>query len=357
MPTTFDHSAVHHHSIATNGINMHIVTQGEGPLVIMCHGFPGLWYSWRNQLPAIAAAGFKAVAIDQRGYCRSDRPIDAVAYDSEQTVADLAGLLDALGEQQAIFIGHDFGAAQVYNLAVRHPERVAAVIGVACPYDFDLAGRGCAGSNSPADAVYTRAFARPDKRPTECFAEVAANHFYHMHWYQAVGPAEKELGANTGLFLRRLFWALCAEGHLLDWSKFPSEGHGYLDVLAEPKKTLPWPWMSEEDMAYYVREFERGGPATAFIGGINSYRVADRNWEIGLAYADHTVDPPSLFISGSQDPVLQMIGDDAMGMLKKKSTDLRGIEIIPNAGHFVQQEQAQDFNKVITGFLRRLTLL
>lgn len=343
-----------HRLIQTNGIGMHIATQGQGPLVVMCHGFPGLWYSWRHQLPVLAAAGFQAVAIDQRGYGRTDRPLDPMAYDSDAVVADLLGLLDALGQEQAIFIGHDFGAAQVYNLAVRHPQRVAAVVGVACPYDFDLAGRGCAGSKPPAGTVYNRAFARPDQCPSDCFAEVARHHFYHMHYYQSVGPPEAELGAQPRLFLQRLFWALSADGRLLDWTQFPSQGNGYLDVLADPDEPLPWSWMSQQDMDYYVAEFTRSGADSAFIGGINSYRVADRNWHIGLQYADCNIEQPSLFIAGAEDPVLQMIGDDAMNAFKARSKDLRGIEIIADAGHFVQQEQAAAFNTAIVNFLATL---
>lgn len=203
---------VTHHRIATNGIAMHIATQGEGPLVILCHGFPGLWYSWRYQLSALAEAGFQAVAMDLRGYGRTDRPLDPAVYDSDTVIADVLGLLDALAAEQAVFIGHDFGAALVYNLAVRHPGRVAAVVGVACPYDFDLAGRGCAGARPPAQASYERGFARPDKKPTQCFADIARHHFYHMHYYQKIGPAEAELGAAPRIFLERLFWALSADG-------------------------------------------------------------------------------------------------------------------------------------------------
>lgn len=343
-----------HQFIASNDIDLHVVSKGSGPLVIMCHGFPGLWYSWRNQMQALADAGYTAVAFDQRGYGRSSRPIDPAVYDSEHVVNDLIHLLDALGEQEAVFIGHDFGAAQVYNLAVRHPERVKAVIGVACPYDFDLAGRGCSGSNPPADAVYNRAFARPDKKPSVCFAEVASQHFYHMHYYQTIGPAEKELGAQPELFLKRLFWALSAEGNLLDWSQFPTAGNGYLDVLADPAIELPWHWMSQTDMDYFVTEFSNSDAGTEFIGGINSYRVADRNWELGQQYADSNIVQPSLFIAGSEDPVLQMIGPEAMQAFKQCSLDLRGIDIIANAGHFVQQEQPTAFNQSLLKFLASL---
>lgn len=346
-----------HHRAQLQDVTLHYARR-EGapgrPTVILCHGFPGLWYSWRHQLAALAAAGYTAVALDQRGYGRSSRPLDPAHYDSAHTVADLLGLMDHLELEQAVLVGHDFGAAQVYNTAVRHPDRVTAVVGVACPYDFDLSGRGGAGSSPPADAVYPRAFARPDLRPSECFAQVAAEHFYHMHYYQEAERPERELGAQPALFLRRLFWALCAQGRLLDWTQFPSAGHSYLDVLADPDLELPWPWMTREDMDYYVREFTRCEPGAEFIGGINSYRVADRNWELGKEYADRDITQPSLFIAGAQDPVLQMIGDDALRVLRRRSRDLRGIELIASAGHFVQQEQAQRFNAVLLAFLDEL---
>lgn len=271
-------SELKHRLIETNGIRLHIAEQGTGPLVIFCHGFPGLWYSWRHQLPALAAAGYRAVAIDQRGYGRSDRPADPALYDMNQVMGDLRGLLAALGEQRAIFVGHDFGSPQVWNLAVRHPESVAAVVSLSVPYDFDLAGRGGAGSSPPADSP---AFASATVAPSALFASVAQQHFFHMHYFQTIGPAEKELGPHVRLFLKRLFWALSARGKLLDWRNYPAEGTGYLDVLADPEIPLPWPWFSEQDMDYYVGEYEAAGADLAFIGGLNSYRVADRNWELG----------------------------------------------------------------------------
>lgn len=343
-----------HRIIAVNSIKLHVALQGEGPLVIMCHGMPGLWYSWRHQLPAIAAAGFRAVAIDQRGYGRSDRPIQIEAYDSHHTVADLVALLDALGESEAIFIGQDFGAAQVYNLAIRHPDKVSAVVGMSCPYDFDFSGRGGAGADPPADAVYTRAFAVPDKTPSECFAAMARQQFFYAHYFQEVGPADRELGGNARLFLERLFWALSARGSLLDWEQFPPTVGGYLDVLAPPQMDLPWPWLSEPEMAYYVDEFDRGGPRTAFIGGLNAYRVADRNWEINRPYADASIVQPSLFIAGADDPVISMVGEEALTVLRQRSLDLRGIELIADSGHFVQQEQPGLTNEALVAFLNVL---
>lgn len=348
-------SEITHRQVQTNGISMHIAEAGTGPLVIMHHGFPGLWYSWRYQLPALAAAGYHAVAVDQRGYGRSDRPTDPAVYDADYVANDMLGLLDALGEKKAIFVGHDFGAQLVWNLAVRHPERVAAVVGMACPYDFDLAGRGGMGSKAKQDADGFQAeFAVAGMKPSEVFAMAAKRHFLHLHYFQTIGPAEKELGAHPREFLTRLFWALSVRGNLLDWTKFPSEGTGYLDVLAPPEMPLPWPWLSKEDLDYYVAEYTRTGPDTTFIGGLNSYRVADRNFELGAKYADSNVEVPAAFIAGAADPVLKMIRPDAIDIMKSRCSDLRQISIIPDAGHFVQQEQPEATNAALLQFLATL---
>jgi pimeloyl-ACP methyl ester carboxylesterase len=348
-------SEIIHRQVDTNGISMHIAEAGSGPLVVLHHGFPGLWYSWRHQLPALAAAGYHAVAVDQRGYGRSDRPVDPALYDADYVANDMLGLLDALGEEKAIFVGHDFGAQLVWNLSVRHPERVSAVVGMACPYDFDLAGRGGMGSKpKQADDGFQAEFAVADMKPSEVFALAAKRHFLHLHYFQTIGPAEKELGANPREFLKRLFWALSVRGNLLDWTKFPSEGTGYLDVLAAPEMPLPWPWLSQEDLDYYVAEYTRTGPDTTFIGGLNSYRVADRNFALGAKYADSNVEVPAAFIAGSADPVLKMIRPDAIDIMKSRCADLRQISIIPDAGHFVQQEQPEATNAALLQFLATL---
>jgi len=339
-----------HRMVKTNGINMHIAEAGTGPLVVMVHGFPGLWYAWRHQLKALAEAGWHAVAVDQRGYGRTDRPTDPKVYDAEYVANDMLGLLDALGEKKAIFIGHDFGAQLVFNLAVRHPERLHAVIGMACPYDFDLAGRGGAGSRPKSDE-FNAEFASTELRPTEVFARAAKQHFLHMHYFQTIGPAEKELGGNPREFLTRLFWALGPRGKLLDWSKFPTEGTGYLDVLAPADIPLPWPWMSKEDMDTFVAEFTREDGDKTFIGGLNSYRMADRNWELGAKWADSDITIPTAFIAGEHDPVLKMIRPDAIDIMRSHTPDLRLVEIIPDAGHFVQQENPAGTNKAILKFL------
>jgi pimeloyl-ACP methyl ester carboxylesterase len=347
------HSLTHERH-RVNGVTLNVALQGQGPAVVLCHGFPGLGYSWRHQLPVLAQAGWRAVAPDQRGYGRSDRPQAAQRYDANHVVADMLELLDALGERTAVFVGHDFGAQQVCNLAVRHPERVRAVIIMSCPYDFDLAGRGGAGSQAIA-AEGGGPFAVPGVRPSAAFAAVARQHFFHMHYFQEVGPAERELGAQPREFLLRLFHALSGAGRLLDWSKFPSAGTGYLDVLA-PAPPLPWSWLSAAEFEHYVHEYTHAGAAEAFIGGLNSYRVADRNWELGAAYADADIQQPALFIAGADDVVLKMLPADALDTMRRRVPQLRDVVLIPQAGHFVQQEQPQAVNAALLRFLRSLEL-
>lgn len=337
-----------HQMVETNGIRMHIASVGEGLPVVFCHGFPGLWYSWRKQLEPVAAAGFRAIAVDQRGYGRSDRPVDPAEYDANQVMDDMIGLLDALGAEKAVFVGHDFGAQQVCNLAVRHADRVAGVVIMACPYDFDLAGR--AGQGSKATAEQRGMEWGGGMRPTEAFALAAKQHFLHLHYFQDIGPAERELGGNPGEVLKRLFWALSGEGDYKDYVNHPSEGTGYLDVLA-PAPDLPWRWMSEADIAYYAQEFAQAGPDLAFIGGLNSYRAADRNWELGEPWADANIEVPALFIAGAQDIVLQMIAPDALDTQRQRVPDLRGTVLIEGAGHFVQMERPEETNRALLDFL------
>jgi pimeloyl-ACP methyl ester carboxylesterase len=346
--------SITYENLKTNGVTLRVASAGRGPPVIFCHGFPGLGYSFRHQLPAVAAAGYRALAPDQRGYGGSDRPAAPALYDADHVMQDMLGILDALGEQQAVFVGHDFGAQQVCNLAVRHPARVTAVVIMSCPYDFDLAGRGGAGSVPKAAAEpRSGAFAVPGMRPSAAFAARARQHFFHMHYFQEIGPPEAELGARPREFLMRLMHALSAQGHLLDWSKFPTEGTGYLDVLA-PAPPLPWSWLSEEEFETYVREYTRADAPLTFIGGLNSYRMADRNWELGAAFADADIAQPALFIAGAEDVVLKMIPADAIDSMRRRVPGLREVVLVPDAGHFVQQEQPEAVNAALLRFLRGL---
>ena len=340
--------------LKSNGITLAVTSAGSGTPVVFCHGFPGLGYSFRHQLPVVAQAGWQALAPDQRGYGDSDRPLDPALYDAEYVMADMLGLLDALEARSAVFVGHDFGAQLVCNLAVRRPERVAAVVIMSCPYDFDLAGRGGAGSRPAARPGEPQgAFAVPGVRPSEAFAAIARHHFFHMHYFQDIGPAERELAARPREFLLRLMHALSADGRLLDWSQYPSAGTGYLDVLA-PAPPLPWRWLSVDEFEHMVSAYTRAPEEAMFIGGLNSYRVADRNWELGAQYADADITQPALFIAGAEDVVLKMIPGDAIESMRRRVPQLREVVLVPGAGHFVQQEAPEAVNAALLRFLRGL---
>jgi pimeloyl-ACP methyl ester carboxylesterase len=331
---------------------MHAVVQGAGPAVLFCHGFPGLWYSWRKQLQAVADAGFRAIAVDMRGYGRTDRPVHADEYGNQTIVADLTGTLDALDEERAVFVGHDFGAQAAWAAALHAPERVRGVVSIAVPYGVGFAkSKKKAGDQAAGQGDESRP---RGPKPSQTYAAIAKNHFLHLHYFQKVGPAEAELGANPRLFLKRIYWALSARGNLLDFRSFPAEGTGYLDVLSEPPEPLPWPWMSQADLDYMVDEYMRTGPETAFIGGLSSYRAMDVNWEHDPDYGRTAITQPALFLCGEKDPVLQIITPKSLETMPERVPDLRGTELIPEAGHFAQQEQPEAVNELLLAFLAGL---
>ncbi len=347
-------SNAEHLQLEANGIQIHAVTQGEGPAVLFCHGFPGLWHSWRHQLPVVAEAGFRAIAVDMRGYGRSDRPLKASAYGNQTIVADLTGVLDALGEEQAVFVGHDFGAQAAWAAALHAPDRVRGVVSVAVPYGVGFAkSRKKDESGESGEAKPNTPRSRGPK-PSDTCAAIAKNHFIHLHYFQNVGPAEAELGGNPRLFLKRIYWALSARGNLLDFRNFPAEGTGYLDVLADPEEPLPWPWLSEEDLDYLVDEYMRTGADSAFLGGLNSYRAMDINWANDPDYGRAQIDHPALFLCGEKDPVLQIITPKTLETMPKRVPNLRGTHLIPNAGHFAQQERPNALNPPLLSFLTTL---
>lgn len=356
-----------------------LVAGQSGPLVVLCHGFPGLSYSYRHQLPVLAAAGYRAVALDMKGYGQSDRPLALEAYQARVLSDDLVAVLDHLGAERAVFVGHDFGAKAAFGVALHHPDRVAGVVSLAVPYGVQFAGArddNAAGAKTPKDSqgaqnapnannVQSAANAgspasegsaptlekKRGKRPSEGYAAIAKRHFFHMHYFQTVGPAEAELGGRPREFLTRLHWALSGRGKLLDWTRFPAEGTGYLDVL-EPAPPLPWSWLTEADLDHYVSEYTRGPLAAHFIGGLSSYRVTDLDWEHDPDYGREPLDCPALFVCGEHDPVLKIVTPESISGMTRRLPQLRGSCIIPGVGHFVQQEAPAETNAALLDFLR-----
>jgi pimeloyl-ACP methyl ester carboxylesterase len=309
-------------------IRLRVLEQGSGPAVVLCHGFPGLAHSWRNQLPVLAAHGFRAIAPDMRGYGGSDRPLDPEAYSRRATVADLTGLMDALGIESAVFAGHDFGASLAWDLPQWAPGRVRALMILSVP-------------RMPVSPVL----------PSEAFARAARRNWIHAHYFQRPGIADAELAGDPARFLARVYWALSGGGRYADVWKHPSEGNGYLDVLPEAPP-LPWAWMSEKDFGVYAQTFGR----TGFTGGLNWYRAFDVIWREKQERPDEAVRVPALFVAGERDPVLApaFSGPDPLAAIRASVPGLAGVHVLPDVGHFVQMEAADEVSQLMVGFLREL---
>jgi pimeloyl-ACP methyl ester carboxylesterase len=291
--------------VAANGIELNVLEEGSGPLVVLCHGFPELAFSWRHQLLALAGAGFRVVAPDMRGYGRSSAPQAVEAYDVVTLCADMTGLLDALGEEQAIFVGHDWGANLAWQLAVLHPERVRAVAGLSVPF-----------------------VPRAPAPPMPIMRRHLGEDFY-MAWFQEPGVADEALARDVRrtLTTKRQWTAQWAE--------------------KDDAPLQPPPWLSEQELAVYTAAFQR----TEFTGGLNWYRNIDRNWELTADVAERRVEQPALFLTGERDPVRRFMPAEAMhGWV----TDLRGEIVVPGAGHWVQQEAPEAVNAALLGFLAEL---
>ena len=299
-----------HRTIETNGIRMHLAEQGEGPLVVLCHGFPESWYSWRHQLPALAAAGFHAVAPDMRGYGRTDRPEAIDQYTLLHLVGDIVGLIDALGEEQAVIAGHDWGAPVAWQAAQWRPDRFRAVIGLSVPFR----PRGAA-------------------RPTTVMPRTDDAEFYQLY-FQEPGVAEAEFERDPRLTLHSLlYWGSGDAPRGERRLGMVPKGGGFLG--GRPAPALP-SWLTEADLDFYAAEFARNG----FRGGLNWYRNIDRNWELTAPFAGKTVDIPALYVAGERDLVVSFPGmDQLIPNLKKFVPNLRETIMLPGCGHWTQQER------------------
>lgn len=297
-------TSIAHQQIQLGEIELHVAECGEGEPVLLLHGFPELWYSWRHQMQAIAASGRRAIAPDLRGFGGSSSPEAIEAYDIEQLTGDLVGLLDALEVDAATVVGHDWGSDLAWKFALTKPQRVSAVVGISVPY-----------------------VPRAPAAPTTLMREHIGEDFYIV-WIQQPGVADAALEADVRrtLATREVWNAEWAARH---------------DEPPTP------PWMSDDDLQLYVDEFTR----TGFTGGLNWYRNLDRNWEQLAAYDGRTIDQPALFITGSRDPVRAFMPHEAM---TGSVTDLRDVVIIEGAGHWVQQERPEEVDQALIGFFDQL---
>lgn len=309
-----------------NGINLAFVDEGSGPAVVLCHGFPGLAYYWRHQVRALAEAGYRVIAPDMRGYGRSDAPAEVEEYNRATTVGDMTGLLDALGIDKAVFVGQDFGANMTWDLPHWIPERVAGIAVLGVPFQ-----------------------PYPEERPSESFAKMAKNHFMHMHYFQEHGPADRELNGAPREFMRKILWALSDGDRWLTNFQHPAEGNGYLDVLPEAP---PVPeWLDAGEFDFIVGEFER----TGFTGGLNWYRAMDLVWEENARFADRRIEVPTAFMTGNREPVVKLFGAESLEGMRESIPDLRALEIVEDAGHFIMMEKPDEVNAFLTRFLAGVT--
>lgn len=324
--------SVAHRTIATNGIHLHFVEQGEGPLIVLCHGFPESWYSWRHQLPALSAAGFRAVAVDMRGYGQSDRPESIDQYTLLHLVGDMVGLLDALGVQQAVIAGHDWGALVAWHAALLRPDRFRAVIALTLPYLQRSPVAPTLVMPRHKEAVsYVLYFQEPGVAEAELERDVRQTFLMMLGGSVAGGSCERSVGCPVGMVPR--------DGGLLSGRPTPA--------------TLP-NWLTEADIQFYVREFQR----TGFRGGLNYYRNADRNWELLAPFEGAKVTVPALYMVGDRDLANLAMAfkgmDRVVANLANNVPRLRDKLILPGCGHWTQQERASEVNAAMIDFLRAL---
>lgn len=307
-----------HRVIEANGLRMRIAEQGEGPLVLLCHGFPESWYSWRHQLAALAAAGFHAVAPDMRGYGGTEAPEAVDQYTLLHLVGDMVGVLDALGAETAVIAGHDWGAPVAWHAALLRPDRFRAVIGLSVPF-------------RPRGAV----------RPTGVMPRTEAAMFYQLY-FQEPGVAEAEFEKDLKTGLRKF---LVMGGGETDLTALPpkTEHDDLLSNLPDPEK-LP-PWLSEADLDFYTAEFTRSG----MRGPLNYYRNHDLTWEMTEG-APTQIHQPAMFVAGTADGVVMMAAE-AIKAMPMFVTDLRLNRMIPGIGHWTQQEAPDAVNEAILEFL------
>ncbi|MFE4832174.1 alpha/beta fold hydrolase [Streptomyces sp. NPDC056672] len=315
-----------HRLVRTPGGRIHLVEQGTGPLVLLVHGFPESWYSWRRQLPAIAAAGFRAVAIDVRGYGRSSKPMEVEAYRMLDHIEDNVAVVRALGEETAVIVGHDWGSAIAANSALLRPEIFTAVGLLSVPY-------------APRNGF----------RPTDAFSRIGGDEEFYVSYFQRPGRAEAEIEPDVRAWLAGFYAGLSAD-------TMPAAGEDSLFFVPRGAKlsdrfagdTLP-SWLGEADLDFYAGEFER----TGLTGALNRYRNADRDWEDLAAWDGAPIGQPSLFLGGALDASLGWMAD-AVDAYPTTLPGLVSSHVLEGCGHWVQQERPDETNRLLVEWLRAL---
>ncbi len=315
-----------------NGLRMHVLEEGEGPLVLLVHGFPETSHSWRHQLVSLAAAGFHAVAPDMRGYGETEAPSAIERYSLFDLVGDLVGLLDALGEKDTLIVGNDWGSTIAWQAALMRPDRFRAVAAIGVPM-----------------------MGSPPVPPTAIFPQTEEALHYTLY-FQAPGVAEAELERDIAVSLKKILFAASRDAGARkegDGTPNPfgmvSREQGLLAPLPLPA-ALP-DWLKQDDLQIYARAFEASG----FRGGLNYYRNLDANWHLQRSLAGMQVQVPALYMVGEQDPGLSIPGMraiiDAMPALVP---NLRPPVFLADCGHWAPQEKPEQVSRAIVEFARSI---
>lgn len=337
------------HLLNIDGTRIYAIEQGEGPMVLLVHGFPELAYSWRHQLPALAAAGYRAVAIEQRGYGRSSKFWRPDAYRIDRLVTDLVGVVQALGETNAVLVGHDWGAPVVWSAAWMHPDVFRGVVGMSVPF----AGKGLIGV--PGNAF--------GEKPVEEYQRELAGpgqDFYHTYW-STLGPILDEVEEDLAGWIRGIMYSVSGEG--LAAAGFSLDAADPVTLIRQSAVCIPHgtrmrdrflppqpvPWLSEEDLAVYIDSFQRSG----LHGPLCYYRNLPDDQRVLAPFAGSKLAVPAYFIGGEFD-VATWWGAECTARAREVIDDYRGETVLPGCGHWIQQERPAETNRLLIEFLAGL---
>ena len=309
--------------VQANGVTLSVEMEGSGPLVVLMHGWPELGLSWRNQVPALAARGWRVAVPDMRGYGGSDKPWDVGAYTLDTLADDMQALAHALGAQRWVAVGHDWGAPVAWRCALRFPEQVAAVFGMSVPH------------------------AKPSRTPFFDIIEARfPDRFFYMRYFQQEGVAEAELaGSDRPAALRSIYYRARGRGCAARAARSVPRDARLLDSFS-PAPPGPLGFMTDADLAAYAAAFQAGG----WRGPLNWYRNFDRNAADARAYGDAVIGQPAGFLAGEYEAVLYMLPGQLENM-RAHCADLRMERRPAGAGHWIQQERPEETNAVLLEFL------
>lgn len=315
-------------TIATRDVRLRVAVAGSGPLIILVHGFPECWYSWRHQIKPLINAGFQVALPDVRGYGGSDAPTAIADYSMQALTADMADIATAISpNKQAVIVGHDWGAPIAWNSALLFEDTFCAVAGLSVPHV------------PPADINAIDLFRR-------LFTDKGL--FHYMVYFQEPGIAEAELEADVVRSIRLFYTVLAADAGPNAWPRGKAADKQLFDGIPEPQ--LPRPWLSHEDISYYSSQFERSG----FSGPLNRYRNFQRDSEFLKKQNKTKVQQPSLFIHGEKDMVNHMYPEGPVAAITPYVSDNHQSEMLSNCGHWTQQEQPDKVNPLLISWLDRV---